>query len=356
MCFIFKPSYSQSFFLQKNNWNAEIKYHYGFIAPHHNSITYYLEEHVKGIELNVGWKTNGAKQWHRDYKYPYLGAGYYHSGLANDRIFGKANALFLYLNSNRGLFQNRISVYNKLSFGLSHISEKFDLYENHYNISIGSHINAFLQGTIGMQYNIHPKFLLKVGASFTHMSNGRFRVPNQGLNIITTSLGINYALTPDRLNYFPSKTEEKEDFGFTFISAIGWKQVSHRVKGNFLASSLIFDVDLLKFKKRKYGFGFDFFYDESTKKQYEFDKIEFTESDKNYSIAAHLSYITDVGRTSFVVQPGLYLWNYNSVSGRISNRLGIRYRFSDHFLFNISVKAHWVAIADYLEWGIGYAW
>jgi hypothetical protein len=335
---------------------AELNYHYGFIAPHHKSITYYLEEHIKGLEVNVGYKTNGAKKWQQIYNYPFLGVGYYHSGLANNKVFGKANALFLYLKSDKQLFRNKALFYNKISFGISHISEKFDLHENHYNISIGSHFNAFIQGTLGIQYQIYPKVLLSAGMSFTHSSNGHLKSPNQGLNFITTSLGLNYDFNTINSD-FQYETKKKEtDYQFTVISSVGVKQVSHRVKGNFFTSSLVFDVDLLRFNKRRYGFGFDFFYDESTKKQHEFDKVVFSESDNYYRIAGHLSYVTVVGKTSFVIQPGIYLWNHYEVFGRISNRLGIRYRFSEHFLFNISVKAHWVAIADYLEWGIGYAW
>ena len=44
------------------------------------------------------------------------------------------------------------------------------------------------------------------------------------------------------------------------------------------------------------------------------------------------------------------------MDGVISNRLGFRYQLNSHLLACVTIKAHWLAIADFIECGIGYQW
>jgi len=61
-----------------------------------------------------------------------------------------------------------------------------------------------------------------------------------------------------------------------------------------------------------------------------------------------------MGRLSYLIQPGIYLKKAYKQPGMISNKLGLRYYVNSHWAASVMVKAHWLAIADVVEWGIGY--
>jgi hypothetical protein len=61
-----------------------------------------------------------------------------------------------------------------------------------------------------------------------------------------------------------------------------------------------------------------------------------------------------MGRLFFLIKPGIYLKNSFKHPGLITNKIGLRYAVSNHWVISTAVKAHWTAIADVVEWGIGY--
>ena len=73
-------------------------------------------------------------------------------------------------------------------------------------------------------------------------------------------------------------------------------------------------------------------------------------------ISINLSYELKMGRISYVFQPGFYLKNAYVKTGMISNRIGLRYQINDRLLAAVTIKAHWISVADFIEWGIGYRW
>jgi hypothetical protein len=93
--------------------------------------------------------------------------------------------------------------------------------------------------------------------------------------------------------------------------------------------------------------------DPSLKKEIEMEGDTAKKGD-NIRIALNLSYELKMGRFSYVFQPGFYLRNSYKKPGTISNKISLRYQWNHHWLTGITIKAHWLAIADFIEWGVGY--
>lgn len=329
---------------------------YGFVTPHHYSIKYFVEDHTPGFQFETGFKTYGHKAWHQYHNFPDVGFGFYHSGLGNDMVYGRANALYSFIQTNINRKPGNVQLKQKFSFGLSYLSETYDLRENPYNLAIGSHLNVYLSYMLGLHVNLNDNLSAYSGFNFTHVSNGKVKEPNKGLNTVTGSLGLSYRFKQENTgdDSVPVSSHSYEPRRWSVFYSVGWKQISRRVDGYFFTSSLAFDYAFYVRSRAKAGVGIDFFYDSSVDEHQEFDYKEFNDKSEYFKSAIHLSYEFIVGRTSFIIQPGVYFFNPYDKFGYGVNRLGIRYRLTPWLSTNVAIKAHLFAKADFIEWGLGY--
>jgi len=355
---IFHPKgFSQNLFSKKQLYVEGI-YHYGFVAPHHEYMSYFINEHVKGFQVNVGFFTVGSRYWNRSYNYPRIGMGYYHSGLGNRAIYGKLDAFYLYVDRAFLNLNNRVNVRNRISFGIGHISKIFDLYTNNYNIVIGSKLNVFLQYNLEGTLRLTPLLQMKTGLSLIHASNGAIKEPNKGFNLVTSFVGFQYSLG-DQRNYFPKIHPVNPDTSknqFITVLAFGRKSISRLHAFEYPVYVLSFEYSRRISSTGRLGIALTGYLDRSIEKEFVnqiFPDSSFKSSDY-YSIALNPSYEMCMGRLSFLFQPGVYLKYSFKEYGLITNRIGLRYYFRNGLLAGISIKAHWLAKADFIEWSFGY--
>ncbi len=330
---------------------------YGYLAPHHESIKYFVEDNLRGFQIEGGWKTAGHKKWHHDHNFPKTGLGFYTSSLGNSAVFGQSRALYGFFQTEPDNPQQRIHLFQKFSFGVSHLSKKYNLYENPYNLAISTNLNVYLAYMAGLNVDLNQQIALHTGITFTHFSNGKVKEPNKGLNTLAISTGLSYKFhqnqaseiikPSDQVNYYPNR--------WALVYAVGWKQFSRRVEGYFLTSSLALDYTIFSRPTLRIGTGLDLFYDSSAKALRAFDSEEMESGWEYFRAGLHLSYEFIIGRSSFLVQPGVYVFNPYNKYGHSYNRLAFRYRMTPKILTHVGIKAHFPAKADFLEWGIGYA-
>lgn len=344
---------------QEGKWTdrlyAEANVHYGFIMPHHTFIYYCLEDHIRGFQFNIGLHTNGEKLWQQQYNYPGIGIGFYHSNLGNDDIFGKINALFFYVDRYYFKVNKRFNLGNRISFGMSHITKKYDLQTNHFDYAIGTKFNVYLNYSLEFLYQFTPKSQFKLGFGLSHTSNGHFRDPNKGLNIATSLFGYTYSFKNPVYPVVPKdiETEGQNKNQVIFSGIYGMKEISLRYNDMYYVTAFSTEYERKIFRNFWIGGALTFYYDPSVKKEIEIDYGPTSESDKiRYTF--NLSYELRMGRLSYILQPGIYIRNKYPKAGRISNRIGIRYQVSNRIIASVAIKAHWFAIADFTEWSAGY--
>lgn len=348
---------SQNLF-KKDQMYLEGYYLYGFEAPHHDDMAYFINEHVQGFQVNLGIYTVGNKYWNRYYNYPRIGLGYYHSGLGNSDIYGKLNAFYTYIDRPFLTLNHKLNFGNRVSLGLGHISKKFDLYSNSYNVVIGSNLNVFIQYNLDGTLRITPLIQMKMGLSFIHSSNGNIKKPNNGLNLITTSVGIQYSLSNQYQNIKKEIVLNPDSSKNQFITsfAFGWKSISRLHGYEYPVYALSLEYSHKISSCGWIGIALSGYSDRSIKKEFEIlitPDTTFKTSDY-YSVTLNPSYEMMMGRLSFIFQPGIYLKHSVKDYGLISNRVGLRYRFRNNIIAGISIKAHWLVQADFIEWNVGY--
>lgn len=349
-CFFAKGQDNNRF----ENFSLEADYGYGFIMPHHKSIEYFVEDHIRTFDIKIVKQTYGNKYWNPLYRYPQWGAGYYRSNLGNDKVFGNVNAIYSFVKVPFLGSSDKVNLSWQIAFGASYITKYFDIDENPENQAIGSPLNIYIDFSLQTTIPVTNQLAINGGARFTHLSNGKVKSPNTGLNIISGSLGLTYQLSKikkERIESDVTFIENKNEY--SLIYAGGIKTISHYEEGYFFASSLIMDYNRNYSLKRRWNAGVDIFFD-GTNQQYsdKNDKADIVNSDL-YQVGLHVGHDTKMGRLSLVVDIGAYIYAPVEVLAPVYSRIGLRYRVKDKFIINYTLKSHWAA-ASYIEWGIGY--
>lgn len=338
--------------LKYNYFSAEYKY--GIIYAHHQDFKYFIKDYIRGSELNYGFRTRGEKTWQRIYHYPEIGIGYSFVDFGNPNVLGNAHALFTFVNL--PFIEHKNIIFTaKFAVGLAYLNKIFDLYENKYNIAIGSHVNSYLNINLNYRFKIYKQLLLTGGLGLTHYSNGSTTKPNRGINIFLPSLGLNYQL--QKQNFIkPDQSIPTfiKNYELSIIYAAGFTSLEPANPKKYLSSALTFNFEHQFSLKGRWGGGIDFFYDASIP---EYDNI--TDSVINYSFSGktssgiHLSYDFVFGKTSFTIQFGGYFYKGNQFDEYVYHRFGLKYRFAEQWIAKLTLKTFW-AKAQFPEFGLGY--
>lgn len=337
-----------------NNLGLSVEANYGYVFPHHSSIIYSLQSGITSLELNVTTNTYGYGSWDKLYRFPGLGAGYLYSTLGNDQVFGKAHALFLFMDVPFSSKLKRFSFSYRFGFGAAYLTRKFSVSENPMNVAISSSINAYASFKLNMRFLINKRNEVAAGVNFMHFSNGKVASPNLGLNCITVYAAYLFNIIPARYPRISDKKEialEKHDFELVYsCGAKSDDQISGKY---YFISTFVFDYKYVPGLKYSFGAGLDIFYDESLGMNKADDTGGFYSQTDLYQLGIHAGFYPRFSKLNIILQAGSYLYADYYKYSRIYMRLGFRYEVYNNILINITLKTH-LAIADYLEWGIGY--
>jgi len=346
-------SFGQFSEIYKNGLGIETNLGYGFIMPHHKAIEYSLEDHISTFDLKLSIPTFGNKYWNQIYRYPYYGVGFYRSNLGNDDIYGYVNALYSYVKVPFIGKSNKANLSWQIAFGASYITKYFDIDDNPQNLAIGSNLNIYIDFSLQSRIPLSKKLSLMNSVRFTHISNGKVKSPNKGLNVISGSIGLLYQFnpTPDRVTLEQPEIENKNEY--SLIYAGGVKTKSRYEQGYYYASSLMFDFNRNYSLKGRWSLGTDIFFDGTSRQFSEnTDQADIINSDL-YQVGLHAGHDLVMGNLALTFNIGGYIYAPVEVLAPIYSRIGLRYRVNNKFIINYTLKSHW-AKASYIEWGIGY--
>jgi hypothetical protein len=346
----------------KNRLFTEFTFKYGYAMPHHDYMSYFVEKHIQGIQLNIGVSSLGDKKWHHYYNFPRYGIGFYHSGLGNDAIFGKMHAMYFFFDRLYLKNQQRFNFGNQIAFGLSYITKRYDLNNNPFDMVIGSRLNVYINFNVDATMKIVPQLYCKAGVGLTHASNGNFKEPNKGINLITSFVSLQYSFKHSGLTSSEKELENADTDKNQFLvsGAFGWKSISRFHSYYYPVYAISAEYARHITYTNSIGLALTGYVDKSLHKELSGEEAYngTTQPDLRASdyvrLALNLSYELRTGKVSYLIQPGFYLKNAYKNPGIITNRIGLRYYFNTKWAASVMVKAHWMAIADVVEWGVGY--
>jgi hypothetical protein len=305
--------------------------------------TYY-----NGTDIRLGFrKADPNDVYSNVYRRPYLGVGYYSSTFHNEAI-GRPNALFFFLTMPFTFEGNKkLSFSYSGAFGLAYNFNAYDSVNNPLNIFLGSQNNCYVDLSFLMNYRFNDNIAMTGSLGFKHFSNGSFRQPNFGINMIPVTLGVSYRLNDQKVLLEKTHIPDYKPHGLWNITlSAGSKHYSPQEERNYLKMGL--NVNYLRQINYKYrlGLGMDFFYAAEAEKR----------NTDSFSTAV-------VGTWEWVITKKIYIpiglafyLNRNPANDEVEKyyeRVGIRYRFNNYMHTGLTIKAHG-GRADYFEWSVGY--
>jgi hypothetical protein len=340
-----------------DSWYLKVQPHFGFILQHRNTMGHLVHGHIGGMELNWARPTKGDKLWHYENNFPERGVSLTYIYLANREqlgsIIGIAPFYDIPLNKN-----DRASrLYMRLGTGLAYATQKFDPVENHKNNVISTRYSAYINFKWFYKFNIGDRMRLETGISFSHASNGKFKAPNLGVNMMTAFGGLTYRFK-DKKEAKPlvidSSSAAKSRHELYVIAAYGANETEPPGGPKFLAQSYSLGYYFNKRNTHKFGGGLDAFYDQSVIQDiFDADSIRYSNKAKYLQVGVRLSYAYNVGRLSFPVEFGRYLYTNFTGDGMFYHRIAMRYYTKNNIIATFALKTHW-AVAHYFEFGVGY--
>ncbi len=349
MCF--EKIFAQNVENQQYKYQMAANYSFATIFAHHPAIEYLIKNRCQKIDISLGWKTFGEKSWQHLYNLPIWGVGISAADFGNPEILGKGFANYLFLDIPI-LKNQRFEISYRTSAGISYVTKIFDKKNNFFNIAIGTNTNVYFDLAFLFKFLINKQLQFYSGFSLTHYSNGRAKTPNQGINLVSFLGGINFDFAKTSANTFEKNFSQKS-YGFSIFLAGGLKHHNFLDENRYFVASCVFDAYKILNAKRQIGAGIDIFYDGAIKDEYSQDSVFISDARNLICAGFHLSHELIIHKFYFSVQPGFYFYSKKKEDKYFYQRIGLKYRFSEHFFSNISLKFY-LFKADFIEWGIGY--
>ena len=329
--------------------------HFGYMLPEYQFVNYLVNDNIYSFELSLEKRTNGSTIYEQIYKYPSYGASVIYSTLGNDKVYGRMTAFFPYYAMH--LLDSKTLGFNyQMGVGLCYVGKTFDLENNHQNIAMGSHVNIFYNLKFAGRLKMSKKIELTGGIAFNHLSNANIQVPNLGLNYLTVFSGVNF-LPASKTAFYKNTVERlKPTNEIVVLPSIGLKKPRSLEDKAYVVSSFSVEYNRRQFRKFHFGCGLDFFYDSSMESEFESKENRSYKSKYDYRTGFHLAQEFVYDRLSLILQEGIYLLLKDELNNKpIYTRAMIRYKFSKHWMANLSMKSH-LHILDYPELGVGFYW
>jgi len=326
-------------------------FHYGFIAPHRPIVNEIVEGHTKAYEISFFKQTSGKKQWQQLYNYPKLGISLIYLDLANPEELGNSFGFYPYLSFL--ITDQKISWEMKFGYGIGYIEKAFDKKDNYKNLAIGSSLNALININSQLRVRLMEGLNTSFGLSILHFSNGSFKRPNLGINILSLNLGVAYSFGKTQDQFQNEITERERRWVKNASFAIGVKEIAPIEGPKYFVSSYSFNLMNTRSNKSSFGVGADVFYNSSLTHLIAQDSNQTQTSWDNFRGGVVLIYSLDFGKFSTLFQMGGYVLAKEKSSGMIYHRVQTRYAINDQLFFNLGLKTHYV-VADFIEIGLGY--
>lgn len=321
---------------------------------HRSTIGHLVKGYPVNYELNISKPTSGHKLWHHENNMPDIGITLQCMDFRNPGQLGYGLTAAPYIEIPFNKLEKTSRLIMRLCWGATYITKSFDIKNNHKNIAIGSHVNAFVQFRWFWHLQLSKNLRFEPGLTFTHASNGKAKNPNLGLNVLSLNAGLNYVLpgkprpasTPD------SSTRVKSRHELLTFAAIGFNQRGINTPGlKCYAFSAAYQKNIRN--THKFSFGLDLFYDQNYQLDIENTLKRKSSGAEQFRLSARLGYSYNVGRLSFPIELGYYVFQKINPDAVIVSRLGVRYYSACGLVGHFGLRTHFAVAYDF-EYGLGY--
>ena len=330
----------------------EVRQHRGFILPHRNGVKNLIKDHVDATEISIERKTVGHKNWHHQWGFPMVGFSVYTASLGNPKELGWTSAFYPYFKFQMA-GNERIRSNFRIGSGVGFISKVFDADDNHKNVLVGSHLNIVASLMAEVEIDITKRLSSSLGASFTHYSNGAFKIPNLGINIPSLNLALNYSFGETRDLQPISAQNEFGKYSIIVHGMVGFKE-NYPVNGPKYGAYNISGELIRRFgSKSQLSAMLDLFYNTSLKPRMIEANIPVNNAFDVMQQGVFVSYQVTVGKLAMLAGQGVYLRTKWKDDTHFYHRIGVIYSLTERVTARWTLKTHFFK-ADNFEFGLGY--
>ncbi len=331
-------------------WQAHI--FPGFLVAHREYMAN-MEAHAWGLEVVYSSNFTGWTQADSGYRHLRWGTGLSYFNLGDRELNGEVYAWNIHVEANlkkRERFQSTI----RFGSGVGYLTKPYNITSNRKNKAIGSRLNGNMQLLYKAYFDMSKRTSLVLGLGVTHYSNGNFKRPNLGINIMHLDLGVcrKVRFIENRKSKLLPELFPKN--GFEILAGYANKEISVADTRRFN----IFTASLLYYFRhsptRNWRFGTEFFFD----KTYPYSlfqpaTLENVTLPEMTEIALKAGHEFIFGRVAIVTDLGTYIYRPNAYKKRVYFAIGFNYHFNRGAVVQTRLKSH-MAVADYFYWGAGY--
>ncbi|WP_075590568.1 acyloxyacyl hydrolase [Labilibacter marinus] len=306
--------------------------------------------YYNGFDIRLGFtKSDPDDVYGNVYRRPKYGVGWYTSTFHNEDV-GNPTALYFFLTMPFKFQEDRRwDLGYTAAFGVSYNINPYDPEDNPANIFLGSKRNCYVHLGFYANYQLADRWALNATLGFKHFSNGSFKQPNYGLNLLPTTVGVSYRLNEDKVYDYERPLPKYQKHDIINVAVYNGSKNYKTGGDNYYRGGI--GVNYLRQINYKYrvGLGVDMYYAAGM------DDRDATGSAVSWAVVGSWEWAL----TSRLYAPlaiGVYM-NRNEQNDEKTpyyERAGLRYRFTDHISAGLTIKAHGGA-ADIFEWTVAYA-
>ncbi|PZV83078.1 lipid A 3-O-deacylase PagL [Algoriphagus aquaeductus] len=309
----------------------------------------------KAIDLQLGWKKISNSTYNYIYRYPTYGIGLT-STLTYSPEIGRPQAVygFMEIPFSHGGLNKRLYFGYFTQMGVGFNFKPFDELSNPMNQYIGSNVNCYVFLGLNSTLKITDKMDLQTSFGLKHFSNGATKRPNSGINLFPLNIALNYkfgdhALIPSEPIDIPKKGLDTY-WNFALYTGLKNYEVGDPA---YFRGGLGVNYLLEPSYKYRLGLGLDFFWAQGINLRNPGESFNFMDQTSLALVGSWEWQLTE--RIYVPIGLGAYLYR-NELNQEITwfyERIGVRYRFSNHLFTGMQIKAH-KAKADFFEFTVGY--
>lgn len=332
--------------------NAQLKEHAqtiafnlgsGGFAPHKKITQHLLGGPAFKFELDYTFRTQGEKDFHQWYKFPYYGIAYSFETSGNPVVIGNLQAINFF--GAIPLYHAENPVRFRVGAGLGWVQKTFDLYSNNKNNAIGSHLNTNIQLRIEKDFQLFDTQILRLGIGLSHFSNASFQKPNLGLNFGHFYLGYGFQIkknNPLAKEKTSKKITDSKPFEFKLILGAGMRENATLIEKKYFVGAFTAQLE------RKINHISSWLVASDNYLNYALQN-----NPKGiFQSGVSLGYMQHFDKLRIGLALGTYLYNAPSTEENIYNKVIIEYHFSQKFFCQLLLKSHW-ASADFFNFTVG---
>lgn len=231
---LFSQDYNKKNIYRDTNFRNTIiikeKIHFGEIINNYLYFDNYPKRKVSFInELYFGLKTRGSKNWHKQYKFPEIGASLIFGDVGNRDELGYVTGIVPSMNIEI-YRKEKIMLQTIIGIGVGYFNKPYDSITNPYNILIGSHFTNLSFFSLVLNYKLSTKLKFVSSLNIIHASNGHYQVPNAGLNMPTINFGLKYYMKDnfDHVNEISNNSYKSiNDWKLNFVFGEGMHEFAN---------------------------------------------------------------------------------------------------------------------------------